>query len=116
MRERIVYRHPKGRFEVRESTGQGALGGTYCIREAFLTPEKDEREADGRGQAGGSTGCAAAGTAHRANREPDEPEGAAKNLHHVAAGVQHSSDCAGSRPGRKYSECIFGAQRAAGEE
>ena len=43
MGERIVYRHPKGRFEVRESTGQGALGGTYCIREAFLTPEKDER-------------------------------------------------------------------------
>ena len=43
MSERIVYRHPKGRFEVHETVGHSALGGTYRIREAFLTPEKDER-------------------------------------------------------------------------
>ena len=43
MGERIVYRHPTGRFEVVERIGQSPLGGTYCIREAFLTPEKDER-------------------------------------------------------------------------
>lgn len=43
MSERIVYRHPKGRFEVHETVGHSALGGIYRIREAFLTPEKDER-------------------------------------------------------------------------
>ena len=111
MGERIVYRHPKGRFEVRESTGQGALGGTYCIREAFLTPEKDER-----GRLTAADKLAEVPVALPLEPPTDEPEGAAENLHHVAAGVQHSSDCAGSRPGRKYSECIFGAQRAAGEE
>lgn len=44
MPERVVYRHPKGRFEVRERTGRCALGGgTYAIREAVLTPQKDSR-------------------------------------------------------------------------
>ena len=41
---KVVYRHPQGRFEVRERTGRCALGGgTYAIREAVLTPQKDNR-------------------------------------------------------------------------
>ena len=43
MRERIVYRHPKGRFEVVERSGTDIFGNPYRIREARLTPEKDER-------------------------------------------------------------------------
>lgn len=43
MRERIVYRHPKGRFEVIERSGTDIFGNPYHIREARLTPEKDER-------------------------------------------------------------------------
>lgn len=43
MRERIVYRHPKGRFEVVERSGKDIFGNLYRIREARLTPEKDER-------------------------------------------------------------------------
>lgn len=44
MSEKVVYRHPQGRFEVRERTGRGALGGgTYVVREAVLTPQKDSR-------------------------------------------------------------------------
>ena len=43
MRERIVYRHPKGRFEVVETIGTNMMGNTYRFREAVLTPEKDER-------------------------------------------------------------------------
>ena len=43
MGTRILYRHPKGRFEVHETVGHSALGGTYRIREAFLTPQKDAR-------------------------------------------------------------------------
>lgn len=43
MGERIVYRHPKGRFEVVERSGTDIFGNPYHIREARLTPEKDER-------------------------------------------------------------------------
>ena len=44
MQVRVIYRHPQGRFEVRERTGRGALGGgTYVVREAVLTPQKDSR-------------------------------------------------------------------------
>ena len=43
MREKIVYRHPKGRFEVVERSGKDIFGNLYRIREARLTPEKDER-------------------------------------------------------------------------
>lgn len=43
MGERIVYRHPKGRFEVVERSGKDIFGNLYRIREARLTPEKDER-------------------------------------------------------------------------
>ena len=44
MSEKVVYRHPKGRFEVWETIGRGLLGGgTYAIREAVLTPQKDSR-------------------------------------------------------------------------
>lgn len=39
---KTVYRHPKGRFEVRETTHH-AFGNTYVVREAFLTPDKDRR-------------------------------------------------------------------------
>ena len=37
-----VYRHPMGRFEVRETTHH-AFGNTYVVREAFLTPDEDRR-------------------------------------------------------------------------
>lgn len=40
---RVVYTHPQGRFEVIETTGRNAFGGTYSIREAVLTPERDAR-------------------------------------------------------------------------
>ena len=39
---KTVYRHPKGRFEVRETTHH-AFGNTYVVREAFLTPNEDRR-------------------------------------------------------------------------
>ena len=39
---KTVYRHPKGRFEVRE-TMHHAFGNTYTVREAFLTPDEDRR-------------------------------------------------------------------------
>lgn len=39
---KTVYRHPMGRFEVRETTHH-AFGNTYVVREAFLTPDKDRR-------------------------------------------------------------------------
>lgn len=39
---KTVYRHPKGRFEVRETTHH-AFGNTYRVREAFLTPDEDRR-------------------------------------------------------------------------
>lgn len=38
----VIYRHPKGRFEVRETTHH-AFGNTYTVREAFLTPDEDRR-------------------------------------------------------------------------
>lgn len=41
--ERVVYRHPRGRFEGIEKRGRNAFGGEYRIREAKLTPEKDDR-------------------------------------------------------------------------
>ena len=39
----VIYRHPQGRFEVIETTGRNVFGGTYSIREAVLTPERDAR-------------------------------------------------------------------------
>lgn len=39
----MIYRHPQGRFEVIETTGRNVFGGTYSIREAVLTPERDVR-------------------------------------------------------------------------
>ncbi len=43
MKEKVVYVHPEGRFEVVERTGTNRWGDTYQIREAFLTPDKDAR-------------------------------------------------------------------------
>ena len=40
---RVLFRHPKGRFDVIERCGVGALGRDYCIRETVLTPERDSR-------------------------------------------------------------------------
>ncbi len=40
--EKVVYRHPKGRFEVLERTYR-AFGNTYSVREAVLTPDEDRR-------------------------------------------------------------------------
>ena len=42
-KQRIVYRHPLGRYEVIEVTGVNIMGDTYRIREAELTPERDAR-------------------------------------------------------------------------
>lgn len=39
----VIARHSKGRFVVMERSGRCLLGGTYHIREAVLTPEKDSR-------------------------------------------------------------------------
>ncbi len=39
----MIYRHPKGRFEVIETVGVNFMGDTYSIREAVLTPERDAR-------------------------------------------------------------------------
>ena len=41
--EKVIYRHPKGRFDVIETTGVGMLGIEYRVREAVLTPERDQR-------------------------------------------------------------------------
>lgn len=41
--ERVVYRHPMGRFEVVEREYRALGGNTYTVREAVLTPEKDVR-------------------------------------------------------------------------
>lgn len=41
--ERVVYRHPMGRFEVVEREYRALGGSTYKVREARLTPEKDAR-------------------------------------------------------------------------
>lgn len=40
--EKVVYRHPKGRFEVLRRTYR-AFGNTYSVREAILTPDEDRR-------------------------------------------------------------------------
>lgn len=41
--QRIVYRHPRGRFDVIEFCGKSPFGTPFSIREAFLTPERDAR-------------------------------------------------------------------------
>lgn len=41
----MIYRHPQGRFEVIETTGRNAFGGTYSIREAVLT-DADKYDTD----------------------------------------------------------------------
>ena len=41
--QRIVYRHPRGRFDVIEFYGKSSFGTPFSIREAFLTPEMDAR-------------------------------------------------------------------------
>ena len=40
---RVIWRHPRGRFDVIERRGASPPGPPYCIREAVLTPERDER-------------------------------------------------------------------------
>lgn len=42
-KQRIVYRHPLGRYEVIETTCVNIMGDTYRIREAVLTPGRDAR-------------------------------------------------------------------------
>lgn len=41
--QRIVYRHPRGRFNVIETYGKSPFGTPFSVREAVLTPESDER-------------------------------------------------------------------------
>ena len=41
--ERVVYRHPMGRFEVVGREYRALGGNTYTVRETVLTPEKDVR-------------------------------------------------------------------------
>ena len=40
---RVIYHHPRGRFDVIETHGTSPLGPPYVIREAVFTPERDER-------------------------------------------------------------------------
>ena len=40
---RVIWRHPRGRFDVIEYLGKSPLGTQYRIREAVLTPERDAR-------------------------------------------------------------------------
>ena len=40
---RVIWRHPRGRFDVVEFCGKSPFGTPFSIREAFLTPEMDER-------------------------------------------------------------------------
>lgn len=40
---RVIWKHPRGRFVVIETSGVNAMGGSYAIREAVLTPENDRR-------------------------------------------------------------------------
>lgn len=42
-KKRVVYRHPKGRFEVVEVSGRNMMGQAYRYREAHLTPARDSR-------------------------------------------------------------------------
>lgn len=70
MGERIVYRHPKGRFEVVERSGTDIFGNPYHIREARLTPEKDER---GRLTAADKLAAAPQPPKAEAAEEPPEP-------------------------------------------
>lgn len=42
-KSRAIWRHPRGRFDVVEYRGTSPLGPPYRIREAVLTPERDER-------------------------------------------------------------------------
>lgn len=41
--EKVIYRHPMGRFEVVERDYRALDGSTYTVREAILTPAKDAR-------------------------------------------------------------------------
>ena len=41
--EKVIYRHPMGRFEVVEREYRALGGSTYKVREAILTPAKDAR-------------------------------------------------------------------------
>lgn len=41
--EKVIYRHPTGRFEVVEREYRALGGSTYTVREAILTPAKDAR-------------------------------------------------------------------------
>lgn len=43
METRIIYRHPKGRFDVIESRGRNIFGEEYRVREAVATPRRDKR-------------------------------------------------------------------------
>lgn len=40
---RVIWRHPRGRFDVVETCGTSPLGPPYVIREAVFTPERDAR-------------------------------------------------------------------------
>ena len=40
---RVIWRHPRGRFDVIETRGTSPLGPPYAIRETVFTPERDKR-------------------------------------------------------------------------
>ncbi len=40
---RVIWRHPRGRFDVIETRGTSLLGPPYAIRETVFTPERDKR-------------------------------------------------------------------------
>lgn len=41
--QEVVWRHPKGRFDVVETSGINMMGDHYTYREAVLTPRRDAR-------------------------------------------------------------------------
>lgn len=43
MKPKIIYRHPRGRFVVEETTLKNSFGDVVHIRKTRMTPEKDKR-------------------------------------------------------------------------
>lgn len=43
MKPKIIYRHPRGRFVVEETTLKNSFGAVVHIRKTRMTPEKDKR-------------------------------------------------------------------------
>ncbi|MGM9624025.1 MAG: hypothetical protein ACI3X2_11985 [Butyricicoccus porcorum] len=42
-KQAVIYRHPRGRFEIVETSWVNADGSSVRIRETVMTPQHDER-------------------------------------------------------------------------